>query len=289
MGELVLSNVRKTFAAARGPRRCVLDGVDLTVTSGDFVVIVGPSGCGKSTLLRIIAGLTSPDPGGATLTIDGEPIVAPGPDRGVVFQQYHYYPWLSVLENIKFGLRFLPMPERDRVMKAEEQLQLVGLADYRDEYPAVLSGGQQQRVAIARALAAGPRVILMDEPFAALDAQTRESMQAELLQLQKRTASTIVFVTHDIAEAAFLGNRVHVLSRMPARIVASVDARATREKIFSALEAGSHRDLQDGRLDDTRGDWLRYDPHFLAIQRELKQALEGQQRPAPLHRAMPPG
>jgi NitT/TauT family transport system ATP-binding protein len=274
MAKLVLRNVRKTYASSEGVSRLVLAGIDLTVQTGDFVVLVGPSGCGKTTLLKIIAGLVLPDTGDFELSVDDRPITEPGPDRGVVFQQYHSYPWMSVFENVKFGLQFVDMPESDRRAKAEEQLRVVGLVDYRDEYPKVLSGGQQQRVAIARTLAAGPRVILMDEPFAALDAQTRETMQAELLQLQARTKATIVFVTHDIAEAAFLGNHVYVLSRMPAQITAHVDARSSRELILGALDLETIRDDQDGRLDAERGEWLRYDPHFLEIQKSLKQALE---------------
>lgn len=275
MAALVLRNVQKTYPGAGGTVRHVLAGIDLTVDAGEFAVLVGPSGCGKTTLLKIIAGLVKPDPGDFTLTIDGQEITAPGPDRGVVFQQYHSYPWLTVLENVKFGLQFMPMSERDRTRKAEEQLRVVGLFDYRDDYPAVLSGGQQQRVAIARTLAANPRVILMDEPFAALDAQTREAMQSELLQLQSRTKSTIVFVTHDIAEAAYLGNQVYVLSRIPARITSHIDARTSREKTLRALGVESLRQGQDGRLDAERGEWLRYDPEFLQIQKNLKQALEG--------------
>lgn len=249
------------------------------------MVLVGPSGCGKTTLLKIIAGLIRPDSVDFTLSIDGKPITAPGPDRGVVFQQYHSYPWLSVLENVKFGLQFIKMSERDRAAKAEEQLRTVGLFDYRDEYPSVLSGGQQQRVAIARTLAADPRVILMDEPFAALDAQTREAMQSELLQLQARTKSTIVFVTHDIAEAAFLGNQVYVLSRIPAQITAHIDARTSREKTLRALGVETLREGQDGRLDAERGEWLRYDPEFFEIQKQLKRALNSErhiQSPNPL-------
>ena len=281
MAALVLRDIKKTYTAADGAARQVLAGIDLTVDAGEFAVLVGPSGCGKTTLLKIIAGLVKPDATQFSLTIDGKPITSPGPDRGVVFQQYHSYPWLTVLENVKFGLQFTRMSERDRVRKAEEQLHVVGLSEYRDEYPSVLSGGQQQRVAIARTLAADPRVILMDEPFAALDAQTREAMQSELLQLQARTKSTIVFVTHDIAEAAFLGNQVYVLSRIPAKITAHVDARTIREKTLRAMSAETLRQGQDGRLDAQRGEWLRYDPEFLQIQKQLKQALDGRPILAP--------
>src|SRR5438105_2483227 len=143
MAALVLRNINKTYAAATGAARHVLAGIDLTVDAGEFAVLVGPSGCGKTTLLKIIAGLVKPDAGEFLLTIDGKPITTPGPDRGVVFQQYHSYPWLTVLENVKFGLQFTAMSERDRIQKAEEQVRAVGLIDYRNEYPSVLSGGQQ--------------------------------------------------------------------------------------------------------------------------------------------------
>ena len=272
MAKLILRNVMKTYVSDNGLRRTVLAGIDLTVQTGDFLVLVGPSGCGKTTLLKIIAGLVRPDDGDFELSMDGHQITKPGPDRGVVFQQYHSYPWLTVLENVKFGLQFLRITDRDKLEKAERQLKAVGLWDYRDEYPRVLSGGQQQRVAIARTLATDPQVILMDEPFAALDAQTRETMQTDLLELQRTTKSTIVFVTHDVSEAAYLGNDVYVLSRIPSRIVTHVDARTTRDRIFGVLGVSSLPDGQDGRLAD-RGEWLRYDPRFLDIQKKLKNAL----------------
>lgn len=274
MAKVVLRNIKKTYRSSDGFLRSVLANIDLTVESGDFVVLVGPSGCGKTTLLKIVAGLVLPDAGDFELSVDGRPITEPGPDRGVVFQQYHSYPWLTVLDNVKFGLEFMKMSEDERLQRAERQLNAVGLWEYRNEYPKVLSGGQQQRVAIARTLAADPRVILMDEPFAALDAQTRETMQSDLLQLQRTTKSTILFVTHDVAEAAYLGNHVYVLSRIPSTIVAHIDARKTRDRIFGLLQTSSLPDGQDGRLED-RGESLRYDPRFLDIQREIKEALQG--------------
>jgi len=279
MAELRLRNIRKTFRTANGSSRVVLGGIDLAVSSGDFVALLGPSGCGKTTLLRVITGLLPPDPGDFELTVNGKPITKPGPDRNIVFQQYNSYPWLTVLENVRFGLQFMSISKAEQYERAERYLRLVELWDYKDEYPKVLSGGQQQRVAIARTLATDPQVILMDEPFAALDAQTREAMQAELLQIQRKTGATIVFVTHDIAEAAFLGNQVYVLSQMPARILRHVDARTTRDLILGALQVDGFPGTVDGRLDSERGEWLRYEPRFLEIQKELKEALQFKPRP----------
>jgi len=272
MADLVLKNIYKTFRTSNGDRR-VLDGINLNVSSGEFVAFLGPSGCGKTTLLKIIAGLILPDPGDYELTVNGNPIVRPGPDRNFVFQQYNSYPWLTVLENVRFGLQFSGMSTSEQSKRAEQYLNLVGLWDYRDEFPKVLSGGQLQRVAIARTLATDPKVILMDEPFAALDAQTRETMQGELLQIQRKTGATVVFVTHDIAEATFLGNQVYVLSQIPAKIVRHVNLRTVRDLILGPLEETRPSTMIDGRLDAERGEWLRYEPRFLEIQKELKEAL----------------
>lgn len=270
MAELRLRNIRKTYKSNNGSR-LVLAGIDLDVSSGDFVAVLGPSGCGKTTLLRVIAGLVPPDDGDFELAVNGQPITGPGPDRSVVFQQYSSYPWLTVFENVRFGVQFLGLSQEEQDQRAEKYLRLVGLLEYRNEYPKVLSGGQLQRVAIARTLATDPKVILMDEPFAALDAQTREGMQAELLRIQRQTGSTVVFVTHDITEAAFLGNQVYVLSRMPAKIIRHVDARNTRDIILSTLGAPRTPESIDNLSADR--EHIRYEPRFLDIQRELRESL----------------
>lgn len=271
MAELQLRNIRKTFSSNLGSR-VVIDGIDLNVESGDFIAVLGPSGCGKSTLLKVIAGLVAPDEGDCDLRIDGEAILAPGPDRNIVFQQNNCFPWLSVFQNVQFGLEFRGLQIEERQRRAEHYLRLVELWDYRDEYPKVLSGGQLQRVAIARTLAADPRVILMDEPFAALDAQSREGMQDELLRIHQEARATIVFVTHDISEAAFLANKVYVLSKIPAHIVCQVDARKTRDLIFSA--GARAKDELNLTAALTVREQVRYEPRFLDIQRELREALD---------------
>ncbi|WP_104106136.1 ABC transporter ATP-binding protein [Nocardioides sp. 616] len=194
-----------------------LEGLDLTVEPGELVTIVGPSGCGKSTVLDLVSGLTRPSSG--QVVVDGKVVTEPGLDRGVVFQQYTLLPWRTALGNVEFALEAkggLSRAERTRV--AREFLDLVGLPDFENRYPHELSGGMKQRVAIARSLSYQPEVLLMDEPFGALDAQTRERLQEELVQIWKRTGTTIVFITHDIDEAVFLGQRVAVMSARPGRI-----------------------------------------------------------------------
>ena len=272
MAELVLRNIRKTYPSTQGPR-AILDGITLTVRSGEIVVLLGPSGCGKTTLLKIIAGLVPADDGDSSLTINGRPITEPGPDRNIIFQDYTSYPWLTVLENVRFSLQFRDMPKAEQYRRADENVKIVGLWDYKDEFPKVLSGGQQQRVAIARTLAGDPQVILMDEPFAALDAQTREAMQSELLQLQRNTNCTILFVTHDVAEAAFLGNRVLILSRIPARITDEVNTKTERDLIGEFVDLTGLREEEVSRRGCDRGDDFRYSPRFLEIQRRLKDKL----------------
>jgi NitT/TauT family transport system ATP-binding protein len=186
-----------------------LGQVDLDVAPGELLVLVGPSGCGKSTLLDLLSGLTEPTRG--RILIDGEQVRGPGLDRGVVFQQYALLPWRTALGNVAFGLEAKGVPRRERPAIAQHYLELVGLAGFEDRHPHELSGGMKQRVAIARSLAYDPDVLLMDEPFAALDAQTRESLQDELLRIWRATGKTIVFITHGIDEAVYLGQRVAVM------------------------------------------------------------------------------
>ncbi|MDR7307096.1 ABC transporter ATP-binding protein [Rhodoferax saidenbachensis] len=206
-------------------RFTALQDVTLDVRVGEFLVLVGPSGCGKSTLLDLLAGLTLPSQG--RVLIDGKPITGPARDRGVVFQQYALFPWLSALDNVAFGLEIAGLGKKERREKAAHYLELVGLTDFRNHYPHEMSGGMKQRVAIARSLAYEPEVLLMDEPFAALDAQTRETLQEELVDIWHRTGKTIVFITHGIDEAVVLGQRVAVMTSRPGRIKEIVDIPET--------------------------------------------------------------
>ncbi|HEU5297649.1 MAG TPA: ABC transporter ATP-binding protein [Burkholderiaceae bacterium] len=193
-----------------------LQSTDLQVAENDFVAILGPSGCGKSTLLRIVAGLDRPSSG--EVLLDGRRIEAPGADRGMVFQSYTLFPWLTVLDNVCFGLRERGWPRDRQLEVARSFIAKVGLRGFEQHYPKQLSGGMQQRTALARALANGPRMLLMDEPFGALDHQTREQMQELLLGIWEAEAKTVLFVTHDIDEAVFMGSRVVVMSARPGRI-----------------------------------------------------------------------
>jgi ABC-type nitrate/sulfonate/bicarbonate transport system ATPase subunit len=193
-----------------------LQATDLDVAQNDFVTILGPSGCGKSTLLRIVAGLDRPTAG--EVALEGRRIDGPGADRGMVFQSYTLFPWLTVSENVCFGLVERGLPRQEQLDVAQAFIAKVGLNGFENHYPKQLSGGMQQRVAIARALANGPRMLLMDEPFGALDHQTRELMQELLLGIWEQERKTVLFVTHDIDEAVFMGSRVVVMSARPGRI-----------------------------------------------------------------------
>lgn len=222
-----LRDVRQIFAVRgdkdRTTREFVaLDRVDLTVGAGEFLTLVGPSGSGKSTILDLVAGLSTPTSG--RILVDGREVTGPGPDRGVVFQQYTLLPWRTAQANIEFALEAVGgRSRRQRAESARDYLDLVGLTEFADRYPHELSGGMRQRVAIARSLSYEPGVLLMDEPFGALDAQTRERLQQELLSIWQRTNTTILFITHDIEEAVYLGQRVAVLSNRPGTVRATVD------------------------------------------------------------------
>jgi len=235
-------NISKVFTA-RGTTVTALRDINLDVRVGEFLVIVGPSGCGKSTLLDLLGGLAQPS--GGRILVDGRPVTGPGLDRGVVFQQYALLPWRTALGNVQFGLEAKHVPRRERAGRAREYLNLVGLSGFHDRYPHELSGGMKQRVAIARSLAFDPDVLLMDEPFAALDAQTREGLQDELLRIWEQTGKTIVFITHGIEEAVYLGQRVAVLTSRPGRIKEVVDvpitARSATEDLRSDPEFAHYR------------------------------------------------
>ena len=222
MAQLEITGLRQEFGRA-GRTVVAIDGFDLAVTEGEFVALVGPSGCGKTTLLHLIAGFETPTAG--TVVLDGAPIRRPGPDRGMLFQDFALFPWRSVIGNVTWGLEVGGVPRAERERIAERYLDMVGLAAFRNAYPSELSGGMKQRVALARVLAFEPRILLMDEPFGSLDAQTRELMQDELTEIWQRAPlgrKTVLFVTHDIDEAIYLADRVILFTARPGRLKRSV-------------------------------------------------------------------
>ena len=221
VGKIALSHLKQTYLVRQRDKRglqelVALEDFTLAINEGEFATIVGPSGCGKSTLLDIISGLTKPRSG--EIHIDGKLVTGPALDRGFVMQGYALLPWRTVYKNIAYGLEIKKVPRRERKAICEKYIHLVGLEGFEDRYPNELSGGMRQRVAIARALAYDPEVLLMDEPFAAVDAQTRETLQDELLRIWSRTRKTIILVTHSIEEAVLLSDRVVVMTARPGRI-----------------------------------------------------------------------
>jgi len=232
MSEIRFADVAMSFTTGSREVRA-LERTSLTVPDGQFACIVGPSGCGKSTLLSIAAGLIQPSEG--EVLIDGKPESEPGADRGMVFQSYSLYPWLSVRRNIEFGLEIKRLPKAEREKISRELIDLMKLDGFADAYPMALSGGMKQRVAIARALANDPQVLLMDEPFGALDALTRQIMQELLTDLWQRYRKTVLFVTHDIDEAVFLADVVYVMTTRPGRIRNTVAVEIPRPRTFATL------------------------------------------------------
>jgi NitT/TauT family transport system ATP-binding protein len=224
---LKVEHLGKTFKTANGTT-LALDDINFTTHRREFLCIVGPSGCGKSTLIRILAGLEEKSSG--EVLLQGKPVTGPGRDRGMVFQGYTLFPWLTVKKNVMFGLEVNGMAASTADREAVQWLQLVGLQKFADAYPHQLSGGMKQRVAIVRALANQPRILLMDEPFGALDAQTRARMQAHLLEIWKKIDITIIFITHDLDEAIFLGDRILVLSPHPGRVQESIEVPVPRPR-----------------------------------------------------------
>ena len=220
LAKLQSDNVSITYPLKNGEEITAVTGFNMTVYEGEFVCIVGPSGCGKSTMLGAIAGFQDISEG--NLYLNGQPIKGAGRDRGVVFQQASLFPWRTSLDNVIYGLELAGVPKQERKAKGRELLKLIGLESFENHYPNQLSGGMQQRVNVARALAIEPSLMLLDEPFGALDAQTREFMQLELLRIWKETNQTIIFVTHDIAEAVYLADKVVVMSARPGRICEKV-------------------------------------------------------------------
>jgi NitT/TauT family transport system ATP-binding protein len=214
---IAFKHISVSFPAAAG-RMLVVDDVSYEIYNHEFISVIGPSGCGKTTMMNIVAGFERPSTGAVTL--DGKPILGPGPDRGVIFQEYGIFPWLTVKQNISFGLRLAAnrVPFADREEICRRYMQLMGLSDFADAWPKTLSGGMRQRLALARAYAVKPQFLLMDEPFGALDAQTRSAMQDLLLEVLAAEGKTVMFITHSVDEAIYLSNRILVMTARPTRI-----------------------------------------------------------------------
>jgi NitT/TauT family transport system ATP-binding protein len=228
MGELRIRHLSRTFVRDEGTELEAIRDVNLTIRQEEFVCILGPSGCGKTTLLRMIAGLDQATSG--DIMLDGENIAGPNPKVGIVFQEYSLFPWRNVIDNVAFGLEMRNMRREERYALAEQYLELVGLSQFSKSYPSELSGGMRQRVAVARALALDPFVLLMDEPFGALDAQTRNLLQNELLEIWGKTRKTIIFVTHSVDEAVFLADRLIVLTPRPGTVCEAIPIELSRPR-----------------------------------------------------------
>ena len=261
--KIKIENLRKVFEVRGGGNVVALNDVSFSVREGEFVCIVGPSGCGKTTLLKIIAGLERPTSG--VVTLDGKPVSGPGRDRCMVFQEYALFPWRTVLKNITFGLENLGIPKEERLKIAKRYIELVGLQGFEDRYPHELSGGMKQRVGIARALAIEPEVLLMDEPFGSLDAQTRNMLQKELLEIWEKTQKTILFVTHSVDEAVFLADKIVVLSARPAVV-----------KEILEVDLSRMRDRTSQEFNEVRSKVLRI------LQEEAQKAMEMEKSELPL-------
>lgn len=256
--KLKVTGVSKIFPAngKKGNEVTALQNISLEVKESEFVVIVGPSGCGKSSLLNIIGGLEEATEG--TVEVDGKIVTGPGADRGMVFQGYSLFPWLTVQKNVEFGLKMSRKPAAERVETARQFIHLVGLDGFENALPGQLSGGMKQRAAIARTLANHPEVLLMDEPFGALDAQTRVVMQELLAGISRETRNTTLFITHDIDEAILLGNRIYVMSRRP----------------------GTVREVLDVDLPEQRNHEMLVNPAFLQIKQKIMNMLWEESREA---------
>ena len=252
-GAIALENVTLAFGEGRNAVTA-LQSLSLTLRPGDFLSVLGPSGCGKSSLINTIAGFQRPQAG--EVSVDGEQVVKPGPDRGVVFQQPTLFPWKLVWQNVDFGLKFRNVPRAQRYQMVDEILRKVGLSEFGRHYPAQLSGGMQQRVGLARVLVNKPRVMLMDEPFSSLDAQTRLMMQELLLQVWTEYGMTVLFVTHDIDEAIYLGSRVAVLTRRPGRLKALFDVPLPRPRTIDTLVSKDFMKLKRTCMDLLREEML---------------------------------
>ncbi|WP_066299725.1 ABC transporter ATP-binding protein [Bacillus sp. FJAT-29937] len=258
---LTIGNISKSFTNEKNDRVKVLDNISLNIEKGSFISVVGPSGCGKSTLLYLIAGLEKADEG--EIKMDGKRVIKPGPDRVVVFQEAGLFPWLTVLENVTYGLLLKKIPKKQAEAKALEILKMVHLSRYTDSYPHQLSGGMKQRVAIARALVMEPDILLMDEPFSALDEQTRMVLHKELLDIWRKTKVTILFITHNIREAVLLSEKVIVFATRPGKIKEIITVQSAKDgvmpdsvtlhseqRILSILEVEIEKVLKEEMGDD---------------------------------------
>ncbi len=244
-----MRGLRKQFVdIVRKEELIALDGIDLDVGDDEFLTILGPSGCGKTTLLNIVASFETASSG--EVRLDGEPVRRPGPDRGVVFQEYALFPWLTVQQNIEFGLRERRVRRAQRQERVRRQIATVGLSGFEQRYPQELSGGMRQRVALARVLVNDPKILLMDEPFAALDAQTRTMMQQELLAVWSAERRTAIFITHNIEEAVLLGDRVVVMTARPGRIKEIVPIGLARPRDVTSAEFNAIRRRVTALLED---------------------------------------
>ncbi len=259
MSELSIQGVSRTFTAAKGQATQALLPVDFHVNDNDFVTILGPSGCGKSTMLRIVAGLDYPTSG--RVLLDGRPVEGPGADRGMVFQSYTLFPWLTIEQNIRFGLRERGMPEAQQKERAAYFIAKVGLRGFEQHFPKQLSGGMQQRTAIARALANDPKILLMDEPFGALDNQTRVLMQELLLGIWEAERKTVLFVTHDIDEAIFMANRVAVFSARPGRIKTEIAVDLPHPRHYTIKTSPEFMELKARLTEEIRAESMAADAH----------------------------
>jgi len=249
MSGVIVENLSKAFPKEDGDVIWALKDINLEIRDEEFVCLVGPSGCGKTTLLRIIAGLESPTTG--RVIVDGNVVTGPDPRRGMVFQEYSLFPWQKVIDNIAFGLEMRGVGKEERRRIGERYLEMVGLSQFRDAYPYELSGGMRQRVAIARALANDPDVLLMDEPFGALDAQTRNRMQGELLSIWEQTKKTILFVTHSVDEAVYLSDRIVVLTPRPGSVREIVEIPWPRPRDRTSIEFADVRRKVLRMIEDT--------------------------------------
>ena len=259
MSQLSIQGVSRTFTSEKGKSTQALLPVDFDVKENDFVTILGPSGCGKSTMLRIVAGLDHPTSG--RVLLDGRPVEGPGADRGMVFQSYTLFPWLTIEQNIRFGLRERGMPESQQKERAQYFIAKVGLRGFEQHFPKQLSGGMQQRTAIARALANDPKILLMDEPFGALDNQTRVLMQELLLGIWEAERKTVLFVTHDIDEAIFMANRVAVFSARPGRIKSEIAVNLPHPRHYTIKTSPEFMDLKARLTEEIRAESMAAEAH----------------------------
>ncbi len=242
MYKLEINHVSKTFQGTSG-EVVALDNIDFQVNDGEFISIVGTSGCGKSTLLNIIAGLTDYTSG--SILLNQQPIAGPGSDRAVVFQSDATFPWLTVIENLEYGLKIKQMPKDERRQICNDLLKLLGLEKFADAYPKELSGGMRKRIDIGRAYAVQPEILLMDEPFGALDVVTRETMQDELLRIWSERKKTVIFVTHDLEEAMYLSDRIIMLSPRPGRMKQIIEVPFERPRTAALRESKEFYDLRN--------------------------------------------